>query len=64
MFSRNLTAFLLNMTKDGQLTFSMEDEIVRDTLVTRDGQVVSARVRQVMGLPAAARSQDPVGAAS
>lgn len=64
MFSRNLTAFLLNMTQEGKITFNLDDEIVRDTLVTREGQVVNARVRQVMGLPAAAKSPEPVGAAS
>ncbi|HKQ50289.1 MAG TPA: Re/Si-specific NAD(P)(+) transhydrogenase subunit alpha [Phycisphaerae bacterium] len=64
MFSRNLTAFLLNMTKDGRIEFNMEDEIVRDTLVTRDGQVVNARVRQGMGLAALeVRPPEPVGAA-
>ncbi len=65
LFSRNLTTFVLNMVKDGQLTFNLDDEIVRDTLVTRDGQIVNARVRQTMGLPAlAAKSPEPVGAAS
>lgn len=65
MFSRNLTAFLLNMTKEGRIELNMDDEIVRDTLVTRDGQVVNARVRQEMGLgPLTARPPEPVGAAS
>ncbi len=65
MFSRNLTAFLLNMTKEGRITFNMDDEIIRDTMVIRDGQIVSARVRQAMGLPpATAKQPEPVGAAS
>lgn len=64
LFSRNLTAFVLNMTQEGRLTFNLDDEIVRDTLVTRDGQIVNARVRQVMGLPALpAKNSEPVGAA-
>jgi NAD(P) transhydrogenase subunit alpha len=64
VFSRNLTAYLLNMLKDGQVVFKMDDEIVRDTLVTRDGQVVNPRIRQVMGLsPLETRTAEPVGAA-
>jgi NAD(P) transhydrogenase subunit alpha len=40
MYSNNLTAFLLNMLKDGQLNLDLEDEITRATLVARDGRVV------------------------
>jgi NAD(P) transhydrogenase subunit alpha len=62
MFSRNITTFLLNMVdKEGALTVDTEDEIVRDTLVTQGGEIVNARVREVMGLeplaPAAAAAQ-------
>jgi hypothetical protein len=32
----------------------MEDEINRDTMVTRDGEVVNPRVRELLGLPAPA----------
>jgi proton-translocating NAD(P)+ transhydrogenase subunit alpha len=62
MYSRNITTFLLNMVdKEGVLAIDTEDEIVRDTLVTQGGEVVNARVREVMGLeplaPAAADAQ-------
>ncbi|HTY53737.1 MAG TPA: Re/Si-specific NAD(P)(+) transhydrogenase subunit alpha [Candidatus Binataceae bacterium] len=40
MYSRNLTAFLLHLMKEGQLNIDVQDEITRDTLVTRDGAVV------------------------
>jgi hypothetical protein len=30
----------------------MEDEIVRDTLLTQNGEVVNARVREFFGMPA------------
>ena len=49
MYAKNISTFLLNMIKDKQLNINMEDEIVRDTLVTRDGQVVNARVQQLLG---------------
>src|SRR5205807_1321754 len=37
MYARNLTAFLLHLVKDGKLRLDVDDEIIRDTLVTRDG---------------------------
>jgi H+-translocating NAD(P) transhydrogenase subunit alpha len=52
MYAKNLTNFLLNMVKDGQLTLNMEDEIVRSTLVTRGGEIVNPRIREFFSLPA------------
>ena len=52
MYSRNLSAFLLHLVKDGKLQLSFEDEIVHETLLTREGQVVNARVREFFSLPA------------
>jgi NAD(P) transhydrogenase subunit alpha len=52
MYARNVTAFLLYLIKDGKLQLNMEDEIVRDTLLTHGGEVVNARVREFFGLPA------------
>lgn len=48
MLGNNVVKFLLNMIKDGQLNLNMEDEIVRDTLVARDGQIANARVRDLL----------------
>jgi NAD(P) transhydrogenase subunit alpha len=53
MYAKNVTTFLLSMLKKGELTINTEDEVVRETLVTRDGDIVHPRVRQVHGLPAA-----------
>jgi H+-translocating NAD(P) transhydrogenase subunit alpha len=61
MYARNLTAFLLNMVKDGKLQFNEADEIHRETLLTRDGEIVNLRVREFLGLPALA-AQAPKGA--
>jgi NAD(P) transhydrogenase subunit alpha len=44
MFSKNISTFLLHLVKDGKLALDTEDEITRETLVTRDGQVVHPRV--------------------
>ena len=52
MYARNVTAFLLYLIKDGKLQLNLEDEIVRDTLLTHGGEVVNARVREFFGLAA------------
>jgi NAD(P) transhydrogenase subunit alpha len=54
MYARNLTAFLLNLVKDGKLQLNTTDEIVRDTLLTQSGEVVNSRLREFFQLPALA----------
>jgi NAD(P) transhydrogenase subunit alpha len=54
MFSKNIVTFLLHLVKDGELHLDMNDEITCDTLMTRDGEVVNSRVREILGLPALA----------
>jgi NAD(P) transhydrogenase subunit alpha len=61
MYARNLSAFLLHMVKDGKFQFDPADEIQRETLLTRDGEIVNARVREFLGLPALAAAE-PKGA--
>jgi H+-translocating NAD(P) transhydrogenase subunit alpha len=51
MYARNLTAFLVNLVKDGKMRPASEDEIIRETLLTRDGEIVNARVREFFALP-------------
>ncbi len=50
MYSKNIVTFLLHMTKDGQLEIDLKDEIVRDTLTTKDGQVQNGRLRDLLKL--------------
>jgi NAD(P) transhydrogenase subunit alpha len=52
MYSRNLSAFLLHLVKDGKLQLNLEDEIIRETLLTKDGEVVNPRIREFFSLPA------------
>jgi NAD(P) transhydrogenase subunit alpha len=49
MYGKNIATFLKHLIKDGQLALNLDDEIVRETLVTRDGEVVHARVRESLG---------------
>jgi NAD(P) transhydrogenase subunit alpha len=51
MYARNVSAFLLNLVKDGKLQLNMADEIVRETMLTHSGEVVQARVREFFSLP-------------
>ncbi len=53
MYARNLTAFLTHLVKQGKLTINLEDEITRDTLVTRSGEIVNAMVQKFFSLPSA-----------
>lgn len=57
MFARNITNFLTYLIKDQKLNLNLEDEIVRETLLTRDGEIVNARVREFFKLPAPALAQ-------
>jgi NAD(P) transhydrogenase subunit alpha len=52
MYARNITAFLLHLVKDAKLQINLEDEITRETLLTRDGEIVNQRVREFFKLPA------------
>jgi NAD(P) transhydrogenase subunit alpha len=51
MYASNACAFLKLLVKDGAMRVNLEDEILRETLVTHEGQVVNARVRELLGLP-------------
>jgi NAD(P) transhydrogenase subunit alpha len=51
MFGKNITTLLAHLVKEGQWHIDTEDEITRETLVAKDGQVVNAKVRELLGLP-------------
>jgi proton-translocating NAD(P)+ transhydrogenase subunit alpha len=52
LYARNISAFLAHLIQDGKLRINPEDEIIRETLATRDGQIVNQRVREFFKLPA------------
>jgi H+-translocating NAD(P) transhydrogenase subunit alpha len=54
LYARNVTAFLVHLVKDGKLNVNLADEITRETMLTRGGEVVNARVREFFSLPALA----------
>ncbi len=48
MYSRNITAFLKLVVRDGRLSIDLEDQIVRETLVSRGGEVVNDRIKGLL----------------
>jgi len=51
LYARNILSFLLHVVKDGRLELDTQDDIVRETMLTRGGQIVNARVREFFSLP-------------
>jgi H+-translocating NAD(P) transhydrogenase subunit alpha len=49
MYAKNISTFLLNLVKEKQVQVNLEDEIIRETLIARDGQVVNPRIQQLLG---------------
>jgi len=54
MYARNLMTFLLYMVEGGKLRLNLQDEIIRETMITNGGEIVNARVRDFFKMPALA----------
>ena len=48
MYARNIAAFLQLLAKDGELHLNLEDQIIRETLLTHNKEVVNPRVRELL----------------
>ncbi len=48
MYAKNIAAFLKLVVRDGEFHLDMDDAIVRDTLLTHEGEVVNERVRGLL----------------
>jgi len=52
MYSRNIQSLLaLFITKEGKLSLDMSDEVIRGTVITKDGEVVHDATRKAIGEP-------------
>jgi NAD(P) transhydrogenase subunit alpha len=49
LYSRNVTAFLSELIKDGELVVDLNNDVVGPSCVTHDGQVVNQRVAAALG---------------
>jgi NAD(P) transhydrogenase subunit alpha len=50
LYAKNLANFVQNMARKGELAIGSDDEIVRDSMLTRGGEIVAPRVREALGL--------------
>ena len=57
MYASNIAAFLGVMHPDGALHLDFDDQILRDSLVTHEGEVVHSKVRELLELPTLERTQ-------
>jgi len=62
MHARNVADFLDLIVKNGRLALDENDQIVRETLVARDGEVIHPRLREALGLPVLAAAGGAAGA--
>lgn len=51
MYARNLMTFLTYMVKDGKPQLNMQDEIIRETMITSGGEIINPRIRDFFKLP-------------
>jgi proton-translocating NAD(P)+ transhydrogenase subunit alpha len=58
MYARNMAAFIPHLLKDGNLHLDPDDQITRDTLVTRDGEVVHKLVLEALSAQAQPSPKD------
>ncbi|MCB9070585.1 MAG: Re/Si-specific NAD(P)(+) transhydrogenase subunit alpha [Calditrichia bacterium] len=49
-YSKNLTNFVALLVKKGELEINMEDEIIAESMVTRDGAIVNNKVKEALQL--------------
>lgn len=47
--ARNLTNFLLYISKNGKFRIDLEDEIIKNTLLFHGGQLISQRFKEIVG---------------
>lgn len=51
MYAKNIVTFLLSLAKKGEIDIDLKDEVIRETLAAKDGQVQSERLRTMLKLP-------------
>jgi len=59
MFAKNLVTLLQLLTKNGELVIDLKDEVIRETLAAKDGQVQNPRIRDTLGLGPLVQPPEP-----
>ena len=63
MYSRNVASLLgLLITKEGKLNIDMTDDVVRGTVITKDGEIVHEQTRKLVAVEGAPPPRAPAGA--
>src|SRR5437879_334041 len=63
MYSRNVASLLgLLITKEGKLNIDMTDDVVRGTVITKDGEIVHEQTRKLVAVEGAPPPRTPAGA--
>lgn len=50
MYARNVTAFLQNLIKKGELQLNLEDPVIRESMVTHQREITNSRLRDLLGI--------------
>lgn len=50
MFAKNVVTLLQLLTKNKEIEIDLKDEVIRETLAAKDGQVQTPRIRDTLGL--------------
>ncbi len=45
LYARNVTSLFNEFVKDGQLNLDFEDEVVKDSCLTHNGEIINERVK-------------------
>ena len=48
MYSQNITNILLEIIKDGDINIDMENPIISNIIITKDGDIVNSRIQQLI----------------
>src|SRR5258708_36543506 len=64
MYAKNISSFLVNLVKGGELRIDVEGEITRETLASGGGQIVRPRVREAFGIEPAEAAPDAAPSAA
>jgi NAD(P) transhydrogenase subunit alpha len=59
VYAKNVANLVVLMIHDGVIDVDVDDDVIRETLVARDGEIVHTRVREVFGLPVQAPPPPP-----
>ena len=49
MYAKNIATFFKNLfNKEGEFDLNLDDEVIAETLITRDGKIVNKRVQEAL----------------